>query len=104
MNKNTQPKDRPEQEELKLYEFKLSDFNKIVFAITDFRDKRYINIRTWTRVHPGQQEWGRTHKGIFVDVSNIKDVQEGIKRLAEYLNTGQPKKEREDEKKKTSAG
>ena len=103
MNKNTQPKERPEQEELKLYEFEISRFNKIVFAITDFRDKRYINIRTWSRVHP-EQQWGRTQKGIFVEVSKIKDVQEGINRLAEYLNTGHSKKEREDEKEKAHAG
>lgn len=104
MNKKTQPKDRLKQEEIKLHEFELSDFNKIVFAITDFKDKRYINIRTWTRAHPGQQEWGRTQKGIFVEISKIEDVQEGINRLAEHLNTGQPKKEREDENKNTPAG
>jgi len=86
-----QPQDRPKQEEIKLYEFELNDFNKVVFAITNFRDKRYVNIRTWSRYSP-VQEWARTQKGIFVEVSKVKNVQEGINQLAEYLDIGHSKK------------
>ena len=101
MNKNTQPEGNLIQKEINVYELELSQFNKIIFSITEFRGKRYINIRTWIRVHPAQQEWGRTQKGIFVEVSKIKGIQEGISRLAEHLDKGHSKKEQEHEKKNT---
>jgi len=97
MNKNTQPEDSLTQKEINVYELELSQFNKIIFSITEFRGKRYINIRTWIRVHPAQQEWGRTQKGIFVEVSKIKGIQEGISRLADHLDKGHSKKEQEHE-------
>jgi hypothetical protein len=85
-------KDRSNQPEIHVHEFELSDFNKIVFSLTNFRDKWYMNIRTWTRVHPSQQNWGRTHKGIFVEVSKAGEVQEGINRLVESIREGLHKK------------
>mgnify|MGYP001489402745 CR=1 FL=1 len=80
-----QKKGRPDQPEINVYEFNLSDFNKIVFSLTNFKGKWYVNIRTWTRVHPSQQNWGRTHKGIFVEISKAGEIQEGINRLIEKI-------------------
>jgi hypothetical protein len=85
MLKEKEIQDRLKQKEFDVYEFELSLFNKVVFTISKFKGKRYINIRTWSRVHP-EQQWARTQKGIFVEISKIKDVQEGIKLLAEHLN------------------
>jgi hypothetical protein len=81
------------QKEIHVHEFELSDFNKIVFSLTNFHDKWYVNIRTWTRVHPSQQNWGRTHKGIFVEVSKAEEIQEGINRLIESIKDGHYKKD-----------
>jgi len=88
MSENPQLQEHKKQKELQLYDFELSEFSKIVFSLTEFRGSWYINIRTLARVHPAQKNWARTQKGVFVPISKIKEMLQGLDQIAKKLKKG----------------
>jgi len=86
MNKNKSSETKPDQKHTIIHEFEASTYSKIVFSLTEFKGKWYINIRTWIRADPKQQAWGRTRRGIFITLDKYPYLSEGIQKLDEPIS------------------
>lgn len=75
--------------DINIYEFHKSGDEKIVISLSDFKGKRFINVRTWIDdlEDLGKQKWIRTHKGICISIELAEGLKEGINRLLAKLKT-----------------
>ena len=58
----------------------LSSTQKLLFSISNFRGKKYIDIRTWFQDQSG--EWKPTKKGIHFDFEKFQNFETLIKLLS----------------------
>lgn len=63
---------------MSLYEFNKNDLEKIVFDLSEFKGKDYINIRLWVRDGPLAKEWKPTKKGLFIPLELAPQFTEGM--------------------------
>ena len=64
-------------------EFLHGDLRKYIFTITEFKGKKYINLRLWQRYDPrNEADWRPTKKGLFIPLFLAKEF---IKAINEFL-------------------
>ena len=71
-------------------EIQKNDYQKIVLAVKEFKDKKYIDLRTWMREDP-REEWKPTKKGVTVPLVKAGELRKAIDRLFaenEFQETG----------------
>ncbi len=63
---------------MSVYELRKNDLEKIIFDISEFKGKDYINIRLWVRDGPLIKEWRPTAKGLFISLELASEFMEGM--------------------------
>ena len=58
-------------------ELDLGSTQKLLFSISSFRDKNYIDIRTWFQDQSG--EWKPTKKGVHFNIDKFEDFENMVK-------------------------
>ena len=65
----------------------LSSTQKLLFSISNFRGKKYIDIRTWFQDQAG--EWKPTKKGIHFDFEKFQNFESMVKILEKITSIDQ---------------
>ncbi|MBN1197183.1 MAG: transcriptional coactivator p15/PC4 family protein [Candidatus Aminicenantes bacterium] len=63
----------------------LSATQKLIFSVSQFRNRDYLDIRTWFQDQSG--EWKPTKKGIHLNLELFNDFQGILEGLASALKT-----------------
>ncbi|MBA7611416.1 hypothetical protein ES703_18640 [subsurface metagenome] len=77
---------------MSVYEFNKNDLEKIVFDLSEFRGKDYINIRLWVRDGPLVKEWKPTKKGLFIPLELASEFMEGMGLIFKAIEKRKEKK------------
>jgi len=62
-------------------ELSLGPTQTLLFSLSNFRDKNYMDIRTWFQDQSG--EWKPTKKGIHFSIDKFQDFEKLIKTLSD---------------------
>ena len=62
-------------------ELSLGPTQTLLFSLSNFRDKNYMDIRTWFQDQSG--EWKHTKKGIHFSIDKFQDFEKLIKTLSD---------------------
>ncbi|MBA7523226.1 hypothetical protein ES705_15349 [subsurface metagenome] len=63
---------------MSVYELLKNDLEKIVFDLSEFKGKDYIDIRLWIRDGPLIKEWRPTAKGLSIPLEQASEFMEGV--------------------------
>ncbi|MBA7478196.1 hypothetical protein ES707_13617 [subsurface metagenome] len=77
---------------MSIYEFNKNDLEKIVFDLSEFQGKDYINIRLWVRDGPLIKEWKPTPKGLFISLELASEFMEGMGLIFKAIKKRKEKK------------
>ena len=61
---------------MNIYEFMKNGFDKVIIRFAEFRDVKYLDIRTWYQ--NDKDEWKPTKKGIIIPLNKIEELKKGI--------------------------
>ena len=86
-------------------ELKHGDLRKFVFAVSEYKEKVYLNLRLWQRYDVrDEDDWKPTRKGISIPMGMAGDFKKAINQfLIEIENYRKESAKNEREKKRPAA-
>lgn len=66
-----------------IYQIEKNGTEVVRFEVSEFKEKEYINIRIWYQTPGG--DFRPTQKGVTLELSKFKELQNGMDKLGEYL-------------------
>jgi len=77
---------------MSVYELMKNDLEKIVFDLSEFKGKDYIDIRLWIRDGPLIKEWRPTGKGLSIPLERASEFMEGVGLIFKAIEKRKEKK------------